>query len=167
MILLISFSITNSRLSTQNLPLLPPSFFCYSHFLPFFLFPSVLLIKVSVLLSSSNPYPVLTPISSTVSFSRQHVINFCFFSHSFPSVFNHATVLPILKKSSLDALLSSNYHQISRPPFSNLLEHAAYSCCLTFFSSTSFLELLPSGFHSMHFTKMPSPTSLRLPHCQI
>ena len=82
------------------------------------------------------------------------IINQSLLTGTFPSPLKTAIIKPVIKKSSLDPLVPSNYRPISNLPFlSKILEKNVFNQIIEFLNTNNVLEIFQSGFRANHSTE--------------
>lgn len=82
------------------------------------------------------------------------VVNLCLISGSFPAVFKHAIITPVLKKSTLDRGDISNYRPVSNLSFiSKIIERVVAKQLLHYIALNSLMPIFQSGYRHFHSTE--------------
>ncbi len=86
-------------------------------------------------------------VLDTIGPCIQSIINSSLISGSVPSCFKHAVIQPMFKKATLDPLVLTNYHPISKLPFlSKVLEKVDFHQLSSFLNHNDILDRFQSGF---------------------
>src|SRR6218665_2451176 len=103
-----------------------------------------------------NPIPtsLLKDCASILVPVIKKIVNFSLSTGSFPLLFKHSLVTPLLKKPSLDKGILSNYRPVSNLSFiSKLTERIVLSRINDYLTSNSLLNPHQSGFTKRHSTE--------------
>ena len=99
------------------------------------------------------PFSIIKKLSYTLVPYYSTIVNFSLYTSNFPTIFKHALVTPLLKKSNLDCSNLSNYRPISKLPMLSKIIEKFVSIQIRYLMSNDLYNIFQNVYRPGHSTE--------------